>query len=121
MELTKDEIVVVIVLGALICWVLWESRTKLFDHQKDELSAHTKDLSSPTFWEQGTGKGRGAVEPYGDDLIMCIEDQTEDDYTVGITDKDGNHMRILIPKDFNGNKRETRPYGLNMISEGHYW
>lgn len=96
------------------------SRAKLFDHQKDESGTHAKRDSNPIFWEQGAGKGRGTVESYGDDLIMCIDDQTEEDYIVRATLPDGNFVKILIPKDLKGRgSNHTRPYGLNMVLPGH--
>tara|TARA_R110002020_G_scaffold260388_1_gene474625 strand:+ start:868 stop:1044 length:177 start_codon:yes stop_codon:yes gene_type:complete len=51
-------------------------------------------------------------------LLFWVEGIEGADYTIKIEKPSGEYMKVLIPKDFQGN--EDVPYGLNMVCDGHY-
>tara|TARA_R110001632_G_scaffold73781_7_gene169526 strand:- start:258 stop:455 length:198 start_codon:yes stop_codon:yes gene_type:complete len=51
-------------------------------------------------------------------LVICVEGVAGEDYTIKIEKPSGEYIKVLIPKGFEG--QDNNPFGLNMVSNGHY-
>lgn len=52
-------------------------------------------------------------------VLLAVTERLEEDIVIRVQKLDGSSIRILVPKELDGYEDEV--YGLNQITEGHYY